>query len=138
VQRGIIVVDDEIENAVRYKYQLAKRTKPRGDIIVSPGGPRQPTQEQFDKNPALTQGEVTDTGGANDAGTQAGAPSSVVPAPEEPKWLGRLMDKLTASLPFANATPAVQQTGEKKPTRTIVKKLDNGDLETTYLYEDEE
>lgn len=80
VQRGVIVVDDEIENAVRDKYQMPKRTEPRGEQIVTPGGPRQPTQEQADVNPGLTE----------DAGAQSGAPSSVSPAPTKASFWQRI------------------------------------------------
>lgn len=80
VQRGIIIVDDEIENAVRYKYQFPKRTGPRGDLIVTPGGPRQPTQEMFDANPDLATNKPPDP---QVAGAPSPAPSK--PAPAKPQ-----------------------------------------------------
>jgi len=70
VQRGVIQVDDELENAIRYKYRLPKRTGPRQEEI-SPGGPKQPTEQQAAQNPALVTG----------AETGPGAPSSQSPAP---------------------------------------------------------
>jgi len=102
VQRGVIVVDDEVENAIRYKYQLPKRSEPRGDQIVTPGGPRQPTQEQADKTPAL----IEDKDGP-DAGAQAGAPSSAAPATASFGLWDRLRGRKPDVQAKTMATPAL-------------------------------
>lgn len=68
VQRGVIIVDDELENSVRYKYQLPKRKSPRPDEVVGPGIPRQPGE--------LPPGGVAEPA----AGDPSGAPSSGTPA----------------------------------------------------------
>ena len=70
VERGVIIVDDEIENAVRYKYQLPKRTDPRPDYAIGPGATRQPPEN----TPPVKEGDTK-------AWVQAGAPSSETPAP---------------------------------------------------------
>lgn len=82
VQRGVIIVDDEIENATRFKYQLPKRTKPRPDYAVGPGVPRQPPE-----NPPETKV------GASVA-SPVGAPSSGDATNEELSWMRKLVGKL--------------------------------------------
>lgn len=84
VQRGVIIVDDEIENAIRYRYQMPTRTTPRPDYAVGPGVPRQPPE-----NPPETK---VDTAASN-AGDQAGAPSSASPAPTHASIWSRLTGK---------------------------------------------
>jgi hypothetical protein len=50
VNRGVIIMDDELENLVRHRYLLPKRKGPRPEI-VTPAGPRQPTEQQALTNP---------------------------------------------------------------------------------------
>lgn len=69
VQRGIIVVDEELEDAIRYKYRLPKRSEPRPEVIT-PAGPTQMTEQQ-----AQQPG----------AGTKPSAPSGRTPAPAPAK-----------------------------------------------------
>jgi Protein of unknown function (DUF935)/Mu-like prophage I protein len=66
VQRGVIIVDDELEDTVRYKYQLPKRTGPRPPEVTGPGVPRQPAYLPPGAEPS--------------AGGPSGAPSSGAPA----------------------------------------------------------
>jgi hypothetical protein len=46
VQRGVITMDQELEDWVRYRQRMPKKTEPRPPQEVTPGGPKQPTQEQ--------------------------------------------------------------------------------------------
>jgi hypothetical protein len=113
VQRGVIVMDEELENWVRYRYLMPKRTGPRPE--VSPGGPRQPTEQMSQRTPQ--QSGTTDQPPAETV-TQAAGGEVVAPSghpPAEPSWLGKLMDKLSAVLPFANATRA----SEVQPAQPI-------------------
>jgi hypothetical protein len=52
VQRGVLIMDDDLENMVRYRYLLPKRKGPRPEI-VTPAGPRQPTEQQALTNPNM-------------------------------------------------------------------------------------
>lgn len=46
VQHGVITMDDETENWVRYRAMVPKKTEPRPTLDVTPGGARQPTEQQ--------------------------------------------------------------------------------------------
>jgi hypothetical protein len=73
VQRGIIVVDEELENAIRYRYQLPKRTGPRPEITI--GGPKQPNEQVgLGQTPAGT--EQTGAGDGQGAPSAQSAPAS--------------------------------------------------------------
>jgi hypothetical protein len=109
VQRGVIVMDEELENAVRYKYLLPKRTGPRPE--VTPGGPKQPNEQQAQTNPQGTGTQDNPPAPTTGTATQAagvgatGAPSHPAPADApEPSWLGKLMERLTQAMPFVHAT----------------------------------
>lgn len=73
VQRGIIIVDEELENAIRYKYQLPQRTGPRPEELMGPGLPRSQPVE-------LPPGTPAGTGISQAAGALPSAPSSETPA----------------------------------------------------------
>lgn len=90
VQRGVIIMDEELENAVRYKYQLPSRSTPRPNIIVGPGVPRQP-QELAPGQVTPPRGEIPESANpvpagagvtqpVKAAGDPSGAPSSGSPA----------------------------------------------------------
>jgi hypothetical protein len=106
VQRGVITMDQELENWVRYRYLMPKKTEPRPE--VSPGGARQPTEQQSQTDPQKTGTEPgTPPAQQPSSPTQAaGDPGALPPAgePAEPSWLGKLMERL----PFVHAAPAVQ------------------------------
>ena len=87
VQRGVIIMDEELENAIRYKYQLPQRSTPRPNIIVGPGVPRQP-QELAPGQQQVPRGEYPESANpapqsfqpVKAAGDPSGAPSSGSPA----------------------------------------------------------
>lgn len=93
VQRGVIIVDDELENAIRYKYQLPKRTSPRPPEVVGPGIPRQPPELPPGQEPSTgtTPAQAPATTQAKGAGDPSGAPSSGSPA--KASFFHRLMRK---------------------------------------------
>jgi hypothetical protein len=115
VQRGVIIVDEELENAIRYKYQLPSRSTPRPNIIVGPGVPRQP-QELAPGQVVPPRGELPESAqpvppGAGvtqplqrtqAAGDPSGAPSSGSPATIRAsfrRWLGKKPDVMASSAP---------------------------------------
>jgi hypothetical protein len=92
VQRGVISMDDETENWVRYRYRMPQKTEPRPEI--SPGGPRQPYEQQAQRQgaesgtiPGDTPTVQTGAQAAGDLGS--GAPS--LPSPAEVSGIRRLL-----------------------------------------------
>jgi hypothetical protein len=86
VQRGVIIVDEELENAVRYKYQMPQRTGPRPAELIGPGLPRsQPIEAPPGPAPP---GSITQA-----AGDPSGAPSSGTPAPVRASFWERVKGK---------------------------------------------
>lgn len=79
VQRGIIVMDDELEDWVRYRYLMPKRTKPRPEMIT-PGGPKQPSEQQALTNPNVEPAQPTATSASSAGLGQEHAPSRHRPA----------------------------------------------------------
>lgn len=75
VQRGIIIVDEELENWVRYRNLMPKRKGPRPEI--TPAGPRQPTEQMAQRQPQETG--VTDL--PVEPTATAGSVGSVLPPP---------------------------------------------------------
>ena len=72
VQRGVIIVDEEVENAIRYKYQLPKRTAPRPLELMGPGLPR---NQPIEAPPGTPPGPGT-VSQATIVPSPSGAPSS--------------------------------------------------------------
>jgi hypothetical protein len=95
VERGVITMDQETENWVRYRYLLPKKTEPRPEVSL--GGPRQPYeqkgQEQGGQSGTVPGTAVTPAPSpapakaAGDLGS--GAPSHSSPAPSSRRWWRR-------------------------------------------------
>jgi len=102
VDKGIVTMDQETENWVRYRYLLPKKTEPRPEITM--GGPQQPYQQRAERlgqlsgtEPGIqpvTEGQNPTPGGGAPAPTQAagdsgsGAPS--LPSPADHPWWRRM------------------------------------------------
>jgi hypothetical protein len=52
VDRGVITMDQETENWVRYRNVMPKKTEPRPEVTL--GGPRQPFEQKGQANPATS------------------------------------------------------------------------------------
>lgn len=101
VQRGVIIVDEEVENAVRYKYQLPRRTKPRPAELMGPGLPR--TQPPEAPPPAETKASQ-----APPSQVQVGAPSSGDGGLTLASIWSRKPDVMAASAPSICTVPNVE------------------------------
>jgi len=94
VDKGIVTMDQETENWVRYRYLLPKKTEPRPEITM--GGPKQPYEQRAEKLgegsgtvPGVQPVPAAPTGqapaqAAGDLGS--GAPSLQSPADRNPWW----------------------------------------------------
>lgn len=76
VQRGVITMDEELENVVRYKYRLPNKTEPRPE--VTPGGAKQYAENQPQSGVTNVPGET-----APGATPPKGAPSQAALAPDK-------------------------------------------------------
>lgn len=84
VQRGIIIVDEETEDWVRYRNLMPKRKGPRPEI--TPAGPRQPTEQMAQRQPqetGVTDAPVEPTATVT-ASTEAGSAGAVLPPLVDP------------------------------------------------------
>jgi hypothetical protein len=65
VKNKIVIVDEEIEDSIRYKYHLPKRTEPRPTLTVLPGGGDAGGQEPgAAPSPSASPAEPQDDGAA--------------------------------------------------------------------------
>lgn len=114
VQRGVIIVDEELENAIRFKYQLPKRATPRPNIVVGPGVPNRQPIELAPGQTKPPLGEYPESANpvppepTKAAGAPSGAPSSETPAVTRASRL-RVMASSAADIkPFLVTVPNVE------------------------------
>jgi hypothetical protein len=119
VQRGVITVDQELENAIRYKYMLPVKTEPRPEI--TPAGPTQPAinkqtaQSNESEQPGSGSGQEK-VASPTSAAASAGSEGRVLPPPEDPapvrasfldRFKRRKPDVMAASAPALVTVPNV-------------------------------